>query len=52
MLKKIKSSYFVNIIFTYIDEKQKLKLIRYNKNLQKNLDITINNYKHIIGMVH
>ena len=49
MLQNIKSSFFIKILFLCIDEKQKLKLIRYNKNLQKNLDITINNYKHIIG---
>ena len=45
MLKNIKSSYFIAIIFSYIDERQKLKIIKYNKNLQKNMNISIINYK-------
>ena len=49
MLKIIKSSYFNPIIFSYIDEKQKLKIIKYNKSLQKNLNITIINYKLFTG---
>ena len=49
MLKKIKSSYFVNKIFTYIDEKQKLNVVKYNKKLQKNVKISIINYKHFSG---
>ena len=46
MLKNIKSSYFIKIIFLYFDEKRKLKLLKYNKALQNNIDININNYKH------
>ena len=46
MLKNIKSSYFIPIIFSFIEEGQKLKIIKYNKNLQKNIDISIINYKH------
>ena len=45
MLKKIKSSYFIKLIYTFIDEAQKLKLVRYNKSIQKNIDINIINYK-------
>ena len=30
MLKDIKSSYFTQLVFAYIFEKQKLKLIKYN----------------------
>ena len=44
MLKNIKSSFFNSIIFSYIDEKQKLKL---NKCLQKNLNISIINYMYL-----
>ena len=44
MLKDIKSSYFINILFSFIDEGQKLKLIKYNKSLQKILNISITNY--------
>ena len=45
MLKNIKSSYFNSIIFSYIDERKKLKIIKCNKNLQKNMNISIINYK-------
>ena len=50
MLKRIKLSYFFNlIIFSHIEERQKLKLIKYNKSLQRNMDISIINYKHFSG---
>ena len=39
MLKNVKSSYFLKIIFLHIIEGRKLKLIRYNKTLQKQNDI-------------
>ena len=48
-MKNIKSSYFIKLIFGYIDERQKLKLVKYNKNLQKNIDISIINYKFFTG---
>ena len=49
MLKKIKSVYFIRLIFSYVDERQKLKIIKYNKNLQKNINIKIINYMHYLG---
>ncbi len=49
MLKDIKSSYFTRMIFAYIVEKQKLKLIKYNKLLQKTLKMGIINYKFFTG---
>ena len=45
MLAKVKSLYFSINIFTYIDERRKLNLIKYNKALQKILHINIFNYK-------
>ena len=45
MLKDIKSHYIMKILFLYVDEKQKLKLIKYNKSLQKNIEISLINYK-------
>ena len=45
MLNNIKSSFFIKIIFSHIKEKRKLKIIRYNKRLQKNIDIYLINYK-------
>ena len=49
MLKNIKSLYFIKISFLYLDEKKKLQIIKYNKTLQKNLNISIINYKLFTG---
>ena len=49
MLKNIKSTYFFPILFSFIYEEQKLKLIKYNKSLQKKINISIINYKHFTG---
>ena len=49
MLKNIKSSYFSIIILSFLDEKVKLQLIKYNKSLQKKLDIKIINYQFFSG---
>ena len=49
MLENIKSSYIVKIVFSYIYEKKKLKLVKFNKSLQRKIDININNYIHFKG---
>ena len=49
MLKKIQSAYFFKILFNYIDERQKLKIVKYNKSLQKNLKISNINYAYFSG---
>ena len=49
MLKNIKSYYLIKLVYTFVEEAQKLKLIRYNKSIQKNLDISIINYKFFSG---
>ncbi len=49
MLENVKSSYFTKIVFSFVDEKQKLKLVKYNKRLQKNIDISIINCMHFKG---
>ena len=49
MLENIKSSYFLNIIFSFLDEKIKLKIAKYNKNLQKKIDVNLINYKFLSG---
>ena len=46
MLKNIASFYFTEKLFSYIDENKKLKLIRFNKKFQQNLNININHYIH------
>ena len=45
MLTNIKSLYFIEKIFSKIDVKIKLKIIKYNKSLQNTLFINIINYK-------
>ena len=50
MLENIKSSYIMKILFSYVDEKEKLEVVKCNKNLQKNIDISIINYKYIRGI--
>jgi len=44
MLAAIKSSYFVKNIFFILDERRKLKLIKYNKQIQNKLKIDLINY--------
>ena len=47
--KDIKSSYIIKGIFSYLYEKQKLKIIIYNKELQNTCLIDIKDYKNISG---
>ena len=48
-MENIKSSYFIKIIFSFLDEKTKLKLIKDNKCLQNNININLINYKILSG---
>ena len=46
MFDNIKTEYFTIFLFSYLDERQKLKIIKHNKRMQKKLDISITiNYK-------
>ena len=49
MLERIKAIYFVKIFLSNIEEKKKLKIIKYNKNLQTELNINLMNYKIFSG---
>ena len=49
-LKNIKSKYILKMIFDNIKENIKLNLIRYNKQLQNRLIISINNYKSFLNL--
>ena len=42
-MENIKSSFFMKIIFSFLDEKIKLKLVKYNKSLQNNININLIN---------
>ena len=49
MLKEIKSTYFHKYVYTFINEKTKLYLVRYNKSLQNILNISLINYEIFSG---
>ena len=44
-LKKLKSDYFIQKFFDYIYKRKSLEIIKCNKNMQKRMNININNYK-------
>ena len=44
-LRNLKSHYILKIIFEYMTERKSLETIRYNKNIQKRINININHYK-------
>ena len=45
MLANIKSTFFIKILFSQLDEENKLKMAKYNKKLQKQIDLSFINYK-------
>ena len=44
-LKIVKSDYFIQKFFGYMPKRKSLETIRYNKNIQKRINININHYK-------
>ena len=44
-LKNVKSNYFIQKFFGYMPKRKSLETIRYNKNIQKRINININHYK-------
>ena len=47
-IKNIKSPFILNQkIFSYLFEKRKLDIISYNKNLQKFINVNIENYRRV-----
>ena len=49
MLENIKSLYFIRILFSKVTDKIKLKVIKYNKAIQKIIGINKINYKLFSG---
>ena len=45
MLENIKSTYIMKILFSYLNDSRKLKLIKYNKNFQRKININLEIYK-------
>ena len=43
-IAKINSKYILNNLFSFIKYEQALKIMKYNKALQKKLNITLNDY--------
>ena len=48
-IRDIKSAYIIKYIFSFINIKQKLNLIIYNKQLQKIIGVDIEDYKETSG---
>ena len=44
-LRNVKSHYIIQLIFEYTTERKSLEAIRYNKSIQKRINININHYK-------
>ena len=44
-LKNLESDYFIQKFFGYMTERKFLEAIRYNKSIQKRIDINISHYK-------
>ena len=44
-LRNLKSDYFIQKYFGYMSERKYLETIRYNKSIQKRINININHYK-------
>ena len=49
MLKKIKSTFFVKNLFRHIDDEITFRLVKFNKTLQKLININLNNYRLFSG---
>ena len=49
MLENIKAKYFIRFYFSFINEKRKLRLIKYNKKLKSWININLLNYKLFSG---
>ena len=45
ILKNIKSNHILKIFFDYLNKRKSLQTIKYNKSIQKRIDININDYK-------
>ena len=43
----IKANYILQSIFSFIDDKKKLKIVQHNKIFQKIMNINIMNYRHM-----
>ena len=49
MLQNIKASYFIKIVFSFLNYRRQLNLIKYNKHLQNNMNIQIIDFMRLSG---
>ena len=49
MWENLKSKYILKIIFSYIYERTKLNIVKYNKTLQNQMNTSLINYKVYLG---
>ena len=49
MLEKIRGTFFIRLVFSNIDEKIKLEIAKYNKNIQNILNLNILTYREFSG---
>ena len=49
MWENLKSKYILQIIFSYVYERTKLNIVKYNKTLQNQMNISLINYKVYLG---
>ena len=49
MLDNIHSKFIIKTIFSFLDERKILELVKYNKNLQEKIDLSLINYKVYSG---
>ena len=47
--ENIKSKYILKFIYSYLNEKTKLEIIKYNKTIQNIINIKLTNYKFLSG---
>ena len=52
ILQNLKSDYFIQKFVDYIHKRRALKTIRYNKSIQKRINLNINHYKNIQKNIH
>jgi len=44
-INKIRSSYFVNKLFSFLPEKKMLNMVKYNMHIQRKIEVDLDNYK-------
>ena len=46
--KNLKSDYFLEMLFSYTPKKKALEILKDNKNIQKRINISIDDYKKLL----